>query len=132
MKLDFLRLIPNFARYKLQRTGLMGPSSPYILTFSVTNMCNSRCKTCDIWKHGNQKEAIQKELTLKEIEKIFKNMQGVFFFNLSGGEPYLRKDLPQIIELACKYLKPSIIHSTTNCILNENVVTKTKEILDIS
>ncbi|MFQ9703508.1 MAG: hypothetical protein ACLR0U_17550 [Enterocloster clostridioformis] len=38
-------------------------------------------------------------MRLDEIEKIFKNMRPVYFFNMSGGEPFLRPDLPEIVEL---------------------------------
>ena len=52
-------------------------------------------------------------------------------FNVSGGEPFLRKDLPQIIELACRYLTPAIIHIPTNAIAVDIVEKKTADILEI-
>jgi MoaA/NifB/PqqE/SkfB family radical SAM enzyme len=58
-------------------------------------------------------------------------MGHVYFFNLSGGEPFLRNDLPEIVELACKYLTPRVIHSPTNAISTELVLKQTKKILEM-
>ncbi len=102
------------------------------LTFSVTNMCQSRCRTCSIWKlYRDNPEKREEELTIEEIEKIFKSLGHVYVFNVSGGEPFLRKDFPRIIELACEYLTPAIIHIPTNAIAVDTVERKTKEILEI-
>jgi len=77
-------------RYRLARAGLCSPGSPLVLTFSITNRCNSRCKTCNIWKIPAEES---EELSLDEIELIFKSMDKLYFLNISGGEPFLRKDL---------------------------------------
>ena len=37
------------------------------------------------------------------------------YFNISGGEPFLRDDFPEIIKLACRYLTPGIIHIPHQC-----------------
>ena len=110
--------------YKLARYNILPPAKPMTITFSVTNRCNSRCSTCYIWQ--NQ---VTDELSLQEIEKIFKGMGKVFYFNISGGEPFLRKDLPEIVLMACKYLKPSVIHTPTNAIASDIVIRTTEEIL---
>ena len=117
--IDGIKLLPSILRYKLSRYGVLKVPKPLTVTYSVTNVCNSRCKTCNIWKHF--KKGKEKELSLDEIEKIFKSIGQVFFFNISGGEPFLRNDLVDITELACKYLKPTVIHSPTNAIKPELV-----------
>ncbi|MDY7039130.1 MAG: radical SAM protein, partial [Thermodesulfobacteriota bacterium] len=43
-------IIPGMIRYRLARLRLMTPGTPFNLTFSVTNMCQSRCRTCRIWE----------------------------------------------------------------------------------
>ena len=45
-----MELVPKVAQYKLSRAGVIRPPMPDNLTFSITNMCQSRCKTCNIWK----------------------------------------------------------------------------------
>ena len=48
-------------------------------------------------------------------------MGRIYVFNVSGGEPFLRDDFPEIIKLACKYLKPSVIHIPTNAIAKKKI-----------
>jgi MoaA/NifB/PqqE/SkfB family radical SAM enzyme len=125
-------LLPKMARYRLARQGLMGPGIPINLTFSVTNVCQSRCKTCNIWElYQNQPEKRHEELTLDEIEKIFRSMGHIYVFNISGGEPFLRPDITEIITAACKHLSPGIVHIPTNAISKNRIETKTREILDM-
>jgi MoaA/NifB/PqqE/SkfB family radical SAM enzyme len=76
-------------------------------------------------------ERADDDLKTGEIEKIFKTMKPVYFFNISGGEPFLREDLPQIVELACEYLKPRVIHTPTNAIMPDRVEAHTRAILEI-
>ena len=102
------------------------------MTFSVTNKCQSRCKTCNIWKiyHENLYDP-KDELSIEEIDRIFRSIGHIYFFNLSGGEPFLRNDLSKIVESALEYLKPAIIHSPTNAIASNRVIEQTKTILDL-
>ncbi len=125
-------ILPKIIRYRLFRLGLVSPGTPLNLTFSVTNLCQSRCRTCSIWKlYRDNPYKRKEELTINEIEKIFKSLGHVYICNISGGEPFLRPDFTQIIELACRYLTPAIIHIPTNAIAVDLVEKKTREILDI-
>jgi len=114
---DFITyFLPRIARYRLQRLGLAKPGCPVTLTFSVTNLCQSKCKTCQIWQRYRQRPAeVKNELTLEEIERIFASFRKrVYFLNISGGEPTVRKDLPEIIRAALLTLRPHIVHIPTN------------------
>ncbi len=124
-------ILPKMLRYRLARLGIATPGTPLNLTFSVTNLCQSRCKTCSIWQlYREDPKRLQSELTLEEIEKIFKSMGHVYVFNISGGEPFLRKDIVEIIELACKYLTPGIVHIPTNAISPRLTVKRVGRILN--
>jgi MoaA/NifB/PqqE/SkfB family radical SAM enzyme len=125
-------IVPKIIRYRLYILGIASPGMPLNLTFSVTNACQSRCRTCGIWKLYRDNPAKRdEELTLNEIEKIFLSLGHVYIFNISGGEPFLRPDLPQIVRLGCEYLKPGIIHIPTNAIAVDLVEQKTLEILNV-
>jgi MoaA/NifB/PqqE/SkfB family radical SAM enzyme len=67
---------------------------------------------------------------LAEIEKIFRSLGTVYFFNVSGGEPFLRSDLPQIADLAMEHLKPAIIHIPTNALAPQRIETICRQILE--
>jgi len=125
-------IIPKIIRYRLHRLGLISSGMPLNFTFSVTNVCQSRCRTCSIWKlyRGNPLKR-DEELSIDEIENIFRSLGHIYLFNISGGEPFLRPDLPQIIGLACKHLKPAVIHIPTNALAVDLVEEKTLEILKV-
>ena len=73
------------------------PVAPKAAGILVTNNCNSRCITCNMWRNKSTNE-----LSLTEIEDIltqFKDI-GIVSTGFSGGEPLLRNDLPQMVEKA--------------------------------
>ena len=128
----FTVLMPYLASYKFNRWFGYKKFNPMTLTYSVTAACQSKCKTCQIGVMFCQdKSRADKDLNLGEIEKVFANMHPVYFFNMSGGEPFLRKDLPEIVELACKYLEPQVVHTPTNALLTERIIENTEKIIRI-
>lgn len=63
------------------------------LTIISTFRCNSRCQMCLIWQNPTDP---REEVSLETLAKLpggFDNL------NVSGGEPTLRKDLPELIAL---------------------------------
>jgi len=131
-KVYITELLPKTINYTLARKGWVKPGNPITLTYSVTAACQSLCKTCQIGKlHRQNPQRAKEDLTLEEIEKIFRSMGHIYFFNISGGEPFLRKDLPQIVELACKYLKPGIVHIPTNALVPKRIEELTVDILQV-
>lgn len=73
-----------------------GPPRPFSATFAVTNRCNLRCAYC------NCPFIDPTNLDLAQIELLFTRLQamGVRRLGLAGGEPMLRRDLPDIVRLA--------------------------------
>jgi len=125
-------IFPKTINYRLSRLGLVKPEKPITLTFSVTAACNSLCKTCQIGlKFRENPKLKEDDLSIEEISKIFQSLGHVYFFNISGGEPFLRNDLPQIVRLACQYLTPKIIHIPTNALLPDKIYEDSKQILAI-
>ncbi len=128
---DYLtKVAPKALYYAATRRGWVRPINPLTLTFSVTAACQSRCKTCNIGNVylANPKLAKQ-NLTLEEIEKVFRSLGPIYFFNVSGGEPFMRPDLAELIRLACIHLKPRLIHIPTNAISPKFIDKTTRKIL---
>jgi MoaA/NifB/PqqE/SkfB family radical SAM enzyme len=61
----------------------------------VTSRCNAFCKTCFYHEELNQPG----DLTFSQVEKISRTMPQITDLWLSGGEPTLRRDVPEIIDL---------------------------------
>jgi len=72
----------------------MTTKMPIDCVLALTYNCNARCTMCDIWKIKNSPE-----LTLEDLAKLPSSLLDV---NLSGGEPFLRKDLPEIVAVVKK------------------------------
>jgi MoaA/NifB/PqqE/SkfB family radical SAM enzyme len=126
-----IRLLPKIFQFKATRKGLIRPGNPITVTFSITAACQSKCKTCNIGINYQQNPKIRdKELNLADIDKLFSTLGRIYFFNISGGEPFLREDLPDILHLACLHLKPAIIHIPTNGIASQAIRDLTRRSLE--
>src|SRR6188508_3572207 len=64
----------------------------------VTSRCNAFCKTCFYHAELNQPG----DMTFAQIEKLSRTMPAITDLWLSGGEPTLRRDVPEIIDAFVK------------------------------
>ncbi len=72
---------------------------PFDLEFAITYRCNLRCVQCDIWRYDQENlHKAREELGVEEIQKIFSSYDGLRVVGITGGEPFLRRDLDLIIE----------------------------------
>lgn len=111
--------------YKLSRRFGYPKPLPLNLTVSLTYHCNSRCKTCNVWKKKVD------ELNLEEFDAIFKNIgKEPYIFTLSGGEPFLRKDIDEICLSIHNNCMPGIITIPTNGLLHNIIPGKVQKILE--
>ncbi|MEW5761138.1 MAG: radical SAM protein [Candidatus Thermoplasmatota archaeon] len=102
---------------------------PTFLIYQITERCNSRCKMCGIWK-----KKVEKELTIQEINSIFKNefFSSLRWINITGGEPFLRRELVDavlVFKENCSKLEA--ISIPTNGFLTDKILSTINEILDI-
>ena len=70
------------------------PSPIYVILF-VTERCNAKCKHCFVG--CDEVTAKRTEMTLDEYEKTSRHMGNLLYLLPTGGEPFLRGDLPEII-----------------------------------
>lgn len=68
------------------------PKLHYLL-FYITSRCNLRCAHCFYLDELNKHD----EMSLEEIAKVAKSVAPLSFVRMTGGEPFLRKDLPEVI-----------------------------------
>jgi MoaA/NifB/PqqE/SkfB family radical SAM enzyme len=94
------------------------------IILSVTNLCNSKCKTCSLWKNKKRIEPDLKDIIKFTDSKIFKSIR---FLILTGGEPFLRKDLDKLVNLF-KTKNPKLsITILSNALLPELILEKVKQ-----
>lgn len=99
-------------------------SSPKFTIVELTKRCNLRCEMCYYKKSQDEKELIETEEFLGFITQLKKI--GAEVLSLTGGEPFLRKDLPEIIQYA------ESIGLTTTIFTNSQLIDKrlAKKIID--
>ena len=96
---------------------------PIDCVLAVTYKCNSRCIMCDIWKI---KDAPEPELS--EFAKLPSSLRDV---NLSGGEPFLRADLAEIVKTVAQSCPQARIVISSNGFATELILAQMKKILQI-
>jgi len=101
-------------------------SYPSFVTYIATWRCNAKCLMCDIWK----KDAGQ-ELNLRQIEGIFKQLKSLDAVRITGGEPFVRADLAEVVNSIQRINRPKVIHITTNGLLKEKILDSFSKINNI-
>jgi MoaA/NifB/PqqE/SkfB family radical SAM enzyme len=100
---------------------------PVNITVSVSYRCNSRCKTCNVWLLPND------DLILDEWDRVFQSLgDAPYWFTFSGGEPTLRKDLPDMVESAYHHCRPGIINIPTNGIQDRVIPSRIERVLQVA
>lgn len=84
---------------------------PLVLQMPVTSRCNSRCKTCNIWKNTNSVDIDSHDLRLVLQSPIYSNVRTV---GLNGGEFTLHPNFIQVIESVLSLHSLSSIYLITN------------------
>jgi len=94
------------------------------INLAVTDMCNMKCKVCYIWKKPKN------DLSLNDFRAIFRKFKGLNWISFTGGEPFLRDDLVDIIDIAMK--ECSNLHTIsipTNGFFTKKIMKDVKRVL---
>lgn len=97
------------------------------LIFYITNRCNLKCGACFYSEHLNKGINC---VSIAEIEKISKALPYLLHLILTGGEPFLREDIEEIIKLFFVNSNTFNITIPTNGFFTDIIVSKTKRILE--
>ena len=81
-------------------------------TVIVTYRCNARCSMCNRYKAPSKPE---EEISIETIKKLPK----MYFTNITGGEPFIRSDLKDIVREL--YKKSDRIVISTNGFFTDRI-----------
>jgi len=87
-------------------------------TVIVTYRCNARCNMCSRYKAPSRPE---EEISLETIRKL----PQMYFTNITGGEPFLREDLKDIVREL--YKKSDRIVISTNGFFTDRIIDLCRE-----
>jgi MoaA/NifB/PqqE/SkfB family radical SAM enzyme len=122
-----LRLLPRLPGYMAFRRLGTPKLLPFNVVASVTYRCNSRCKTCNVWRRSAD------ELTADEWKRVFAGIgRSPYYLTFSGGEPFLRQDLVDIVGAGVTLCQPAIITIPTNGLLTEVIPGRVEQILKLA
>jgi MoaA/NifB/PqqE/SkfB family radical SAM enzyme len=66
--------------------------TPPFLIFFINSICNLKCEHCFYWQHLNKRD----DLSFDEIVALSRELDEFENLNLSGGEPFMRKEFAEI------------------------------------
>jgi len=90
----------------------------------TTYRCNAKCQMCNTWKFPSN---ISEEFKPQILDKLPGGMKRI---NVTGGEPLLRKDLPDIISILNK--KTNRVEISTNGYFTDRIVEIVKKFPNIT
>ncbi len=104
-------------------------SLPSYVTYIVTWRCNGRCVFCDVWKKPADEKA--DEMTTAEAIGALRQVRPIDVLRITGGEPFLRNDIAEIVNAVEETNRPAMIHFTTNGMLTEQILGAVEKMVPI-
>ncbi len=110
-------LLAQVPRYWLFRRIGWPKVMPVNVAVSIISTCNSRCLTCNIWRDHTPGDG-RPDLTVEEFDRVFKSLGRMpYWFTVSGGEPFMRKDIVEICKSIYDNCHPAQINIPTNSLV---------------
>ena len=125
------RLLINGLRFQyLKRRGL--PGRPQAVSLEITHNCIAKCVMCNIWKIPREVKDLSMDHWIHLLSSDL--LSDLRELDITGGEPFLRDDLPQFFSGICELKQKSLkslqsIAVTTNGFLTGRVLECAQEIL---
>ncbi len=93
-----------------------------VVNLNANDICNSKCAMCNIWEQKQGFEFSPQELQTILSDPLFQTVKHI---GVTGGEPTLREDLPQLFEAIIAAI-PNIVglSTITNCIKDKDVISR--------
>jgi MoaA/NifB/PqqE/SkfB family radical SAM enzyme len=115
-------------RYARMATGR--PFAPILLNILITSVCDMRCVHCFFTDQLDDKERKRLQMTTRNVEQISETLGanlGVLI--VAGGEPFTRKDLPEIARAFHKNNKLESIYLMSNGQIQQRIIPDVTRIL---
>src|SRR4026208_483557 len=115
-------------RYARMATGR--PFAPILLNILITSVCDMRCVHCFFTDELDDKPRKKLQMTTQNVERISATLGanlGVLI--IAGGEPFTRKDLPEIARAFYKNNKLESIYLMSNGQIQQRIIPDVTRIL---
>lgn len=104
-------------------------SLPTVINFNANDICNSKCTMCNIWQQKQENEITPTQFYNLLKDPLYKNIKHI---GITGGEPTIREDLPELYEAAIKAI-PDIhgLSIITNAIQEKTVIERIEQVMEV-
>src|SRR5512138_1571972 len=100
------------------------PSPPFLVLF-INSICNMKCEHCFYWRSLNRRD----DLTVEELFALSDSLGRIENLNLSGGEPFLRKEFAEICRKFIRTNGVEQIYVPTNGYFTDRTVAAIEDVL---
>lgn len=123
-----MRLLARIAKHiRLQWRNLSipdVPSPPFFILF-INSTCNMKCEHCFYWQNLNRRD----DLSFDELVALSRGLGRIENLNLSGGEPFLRKEFGAICRQFIRQNKVKEIYVPSNGWYTDKTIAQIRETL---
>jgi MoaA/NifB/PqqE/SkfB family radical SAM enzyme len=107
------------------------PISPVFLNILVTSVCDMRCTHCFFTEELDDRPRKKLQMKVDEIAKIAETLGGnLGVLVLAGGEPFTRKDLPEIVRAFYENNKLDSVYLMSNGQIHQRIFPDVTRILE--
>jgi MoaA/NifB/PqqE/SkfB family radical SAM enzyme len=99
--------------------------TPPFLVLFINSICNMKCEHCFYWTSLNKKD----DLTYEELVALSKSMGHIENLNLSGGEPFLRKEFADVCRQFIRNNGVRQIYVPTNGYFTDRTIAALRSVL---
>ena len=116
-------------RYARMATGR--PFAPILLNILITSVCDMRCVHCFFTDELDDKARKKLQMTTHNVERISETLgANLGVLVVAGGEPFTRKDLPEIARAFHKNNKLESIYLMSNGQIQQRIIPDVTRILE--
>ena len=116
-------------RYARMATGR--PFAPILLNILITSVCDMRCVHCFFTDELDDRERKKLQMTTRNLEQISETLgANLGVLVVAGGEPFTRKDLPEVARAFHKNNKLESIYLMSNGQIQQRIIPDVTRILE--
>jgi MoaA/NifB/PqqE/SkfB family radical SAM enzyme len=107
------------------------PFAPVLLNILVTSVCDMRCTHCFFTEELDDRPRKKLQMKTHEVQKISETLGGnLGVLILAGGEPFTRKDLPEIVRAFYENNKLESVYLMSNGQIQKRIIPDVTRILE--
>ncbi len=116
---------------RYQKLALGQPFAPVLLNILVTSVCDMRCTHCFFTDELDDRPRKKLQMKAQEIDHIAETLGGnLGVLILAGGEPFTRKDLPEIVSSFYRHNNLESVYVMSNGQIQKRIFPDVKRIMD--